>query len=231
MDSLIPFSVVLLAGGKGVRMNAPLPKQYLTIHHKIIALYSFEVFLQMPEVQRIVIVCDPAYQHVFESVPSHIPLDFALPGSERQDSVYHAIQKLKHNPLVCIHDAVRPCISPVLVRKVVQAAAESGAAFLGVPSKATVKMRINHVSSFQTLPRHDLWEAQTPQVIDLNLLKQAFLYAHEHSLTVTDDVSLIELLELPVKLVEGEDRNIKITTSTDLQLAHLLLSSSCIPIN
>lgn len=218
MKANILFSVVFLAGGLGTRMKSVIPKQYLTIHQKPLALYSFEVLASLPEVQDFIVVCEPQYETLFyESAKSKgLHLKFALPGPRRQDSVFNGIQLLSNNPLVCIHDSARPLIDPFVVREVVKAAENWEAAILGVKVKSTIKVCDGAQFIVDTPNRASLWEIQTPQVIRLNLLKEGFAYAQQHQLTVTDDVLLVELLGRPVKVVEGYYGNIKVTTPEDL---------------
>ncbi|MFI5343197.1 MAG: 2-C-methyl-D-erythritol 4-phosphate cytidylyltransferase [Chlamydiales bacterium] len=219
---MIPFSVIFLAGGVGSRMQAEVPKQYLLLQNKPLALHSFEVFLSLPEVEEIIVVCEKEYEHLF----NHAKLIFAPPGIRRQDSVFNGIQALKHaqeNRLVCIHDSARPLIDVDLVRRVVHMAGDWGAAVAGVQVKSTIKLCDAAQVVVNTLDRSHLWEIQTPQVVGLNLLKEGFKQAHERNLTVTDDVSLVELIGKPVKVVEGSYRNIKVTTPEDLILVNQYL--------
>ncbi|XP_016194944.2 2-C-methyl-D-erythritol 4-phosphate cytidylyltransferase, chloroplastic-like [Arachis ipaensis] len=98
-------SVVLLAGGQGKRMGANMPKQYLPLLGQPIALYSFYTFSRMVEVKEIIVVCDPSYKDIFEDAKMNdkVELKFALPGKERQDSVYNGLQAVDSNSqLVCI---------------------------------------------------------------------------------------------------------------------------------
>ena len=142
MDQIAPFSVVFLAGGSGVRMGSKIPKQYIRMNDKPLALYSFEVFISLPEVQDIVVVCEPEYENIFRTCAQAqgIKLLFARPGGRRQDSVFSGIQLLQHNPLVCIHDSARPFIEASHVRQVVRTASSWEAAVIGVKVKSTIKI-------------------------------------------------------------------------------------------
>lgn len=222
---MIPFSLVFLAGGLGVRMGCPLPKQYLPIHQRPLALHSFDVFLSMPEIQEIVVVCEPQYQQIFQKAfPAKRPeIRYALPGIRRQDSVYNGIQLLQEDGLVCIHDSSRPLIDSAMVRQAIQAGEKWNAAVIGVKVKSTIKICDGDQMVLETPDRNTLWEIQTPQVVRLNLLKDGFEYAIERQLTVTDDASLVELLGKPVKVVEGSYANIKVTTPEDLQIVEKLI--------
>ncbi|XP_073219917.1 2-C-methyl-D-erythritol 4-phosphate cytidylyltransferase, chloroplastic isoform X2 [Cicer arietinum] len=178
-------SVVLLAGGKGKRMGANMPKQYLPLLGQPIALYSFYTFTQMLEVKEIVVVCDPSYKDVFEDVKgnSQVQLKFALPGKERQDSVYNGLQAVDSNSeLVCVHDSARPLVLQGDVQKVLKDGLLNGAAVLGVPVKATIKEANTESFVVRTLDRKTLWEMQTPQVIKPNLLREGFELVNRHIL-------------------------------------------------
>lgn len=228
MKADIPFSVIFLAGGAGTRMQSAIPKQYLTVNHKPLALYSFEVFASLPEIHELVIVCDPRYETLFLNDPQAkmLPLKFAKPGPRRQDSLSNGIESLSNNPLVCIHDSARPLIDSSIVRRVVQTAEDWNAAAAGVKVKSTIKVCDGAQVIIDTPNRASLWEIQTPQVIRLNLLKEGLTYAQQHQLTVTDDVSLVELLGKPVKIVEGSYANIKVTTQEDLFCVEKLIEKN-----
>ena len=225
MKANLPFSVIFLAGGTGTRMGGAVPKQYLMVHQKPLALYSFEVLASLSEVQDFIIVCEPQYDALFYSSPQAkgLQLEFARPGPRRQDSVFNGIQCLHENPFVCIHDSARPFIDPFIVRQVVQTAESWGAAAVGVKVRSTIKVCDGAQVVVDTPNRAALWEIQTPQVIQLDLLKEGFTYAQEHQLTVTDDISLVEFLGKPVKVVEGSYCNIKVTTPEDLIYAEKLI--------
>ncbi|XP_040383775.1 2-C-methyl-D-erythritol 4-phosphate cytidylyltransferase, chloroplastic isoform X1 [Oryza brachyantha] len=220
-------SVVLLSGGQGKRMGASMPKQYLPLLGLPIALHSLKTFCQMKEVKEVVVVCDPGYKDVFEDSIENvqIPIKFALPGKERQDSVFNGLQEIDGgSELVCVHDSARPLVSSEDVKKVLEDAAVHGAAVLGVPVKATIKEADNDSFVVKTLDRKTLWEMQTPQVMKPNLLKDGFELVKRDGLEVTDDVSIVEYLKHPVYITEGSYTNIKVTTPDDLLLAERLMN-------
>ncbi|XP_020086034.1 2-C-methyl-D-erythritol 4-phosphate cytidylyltransferase, chloroplastic [Ananas comosus] len=220
-------SVVLLAGGKGKRMGASMPKQYLPLLGQPIALYSFYTFSQMSEVKEIVVVCDPSYKDVFEDVIEDVQVNikFALPGKERQDSVFNGFQEIdRDSELVCIHDSARPLASSGDIRKVLKDGWLNGAAVLGVPVKATIKEANSDSFVVKTLDRKTLWEMQTPQVVKPDLLRAGFELVNREGLEVTDDVSIVEHLKHPVYITEGSYTNIKVTTPDDLLLAERILN-------
>nr|AEM42975.1 2-C-methyl-D-erythritol 4-phosphate cytidylyltransferase [Siraitia grosvenorii] len=220
-------SVILLAGGKGKRMGASMPKQYLPLLGQPIAMYSLYTFSRLVEVKEIIVVCDPSYQDIFEDAKEKIDIElkFTLPGKERQDSVYSGLQAIDLNSeLVCIHDSARPLVLAEDIKKVLKDARLNGAAVLGVPVKATIKEANNDRFVQRTLDRKTLWEMQTPQVIKPELLRKGFELVNREGLEVTDDVSIVEYLEHPVFITEGSYTNIKVTTPDDLLLAERILN-------
>ncbi|MED6208818.1 hypothetical protein PIB30_048736 [Stylosanthes scabra] len=223
-------SVILLAGGQGKRMGASMPKQYLPLLGQPIALYSFYTFSHMVEVKEIVVVCDPSYKDIFEDAELNdkVELKFALPGKERQDSVYNGLQECaavdSNSQLVCIHDSARPLVLSEDVKKVLKDGLLIGAAVLGVPAKATIKEANNESFVVRTLDRKTLWEMQTPQIIKPELLRKGFELVNREGLEVTDDVSIVEHLKHPVYITQGSYTNIKVTTPDDLILAERILN-------
>ncbi|KAJ4748247.1 2-C-methyl-D-erythritol 4-phosphate cytidylyltransferase [Rhynchospora pubera] len=226
-------SVVLLAGGKGTRMGASMPKQYLPLLGQPIALYSFYTFSKMREVKEIVVVCDPSYKDIFEDAGKNLQVDlkFAVPGNERQDSVFNGFQEIDSgSDLVCIHDSARPLATSADIKKVIKDAWMHGAAVLGVPVKATIKEANSDCFVVKTLDRKTLWEMQTPQVIRPSLLRAGFELVNRDGVEVTDDVSIVEHLKHPVFITEGSYTNIKVTTPDDLLLAERILNIDAVPV-
>lgn len=219
------LGVILLAGGTGSRMQTAPPKQFLHLAQKPLVLHSLELFLKIPLVKELVIVCAEQYRCLF---PRH-PL-FALPGARRQDSVWNGLQKLSPAiDYVCIHDAARPLITLSLIQKLLEETTKTGAATLATPLKFTVKRATSEAFVEETPNRSTLWEIQTPQCLKKSWLEEGFAHANKHNLLATDDVGLIEPLGYPVKLVEGCYSNIKITTPEDLILAEHLWNSRRAP--
>lgn len=226
MNRKVKTSVILLAGGMGTRMLSPIPKQFLAIDQKPIACYSFELFLAMPEIDEIIVVCSPEFRELFKNAnASRKPVAFALPGARRQDSVYNGFQMVS-NEWVCIHDAARPFIDIGLVLRVLESGHKHGAATAAIPVKFTVKESDTENFVKNTPDRNKLWEIQTPQVLSREIMAKGFEYANLEDVTVTDDVSLAELIGRSVKLVEGSHINLKVTVPSDLKIAHQLLQST-----
>ncbi|MCH9625267.1 MAG: 2-C-methyl-D-erythritol 4-phosphate cytidylyltransferase [Chlamydiales bacterium] len=217
------LSVIFLAGGKGERMGTALPKQYLPLKERPLVLHSLEVFFTLPEVDEVIVVCAPDYQHHFSS----FPVRFAQPGRRRQDSVYNGLlQTDKRAEWICVHDGARPFINRALVTQLLAAGKKTGAATLALPSKNTLKQCNTEQLVEKTVDRSQIWEVQTPQLLKKQILIKGF--AQAGTTDVTDDVSLAELIGHPVQLVRGSDHNIKITTPQDLVFAEWLLATNSV---
>jgi 2-C-methyl-D-erythritol 4-phosphate cytidylyltransferase len=207
-------------------MLSATPKQVLTVGDKPLARHSFDLFLSIPEITEIVVVCDPAYREIFSTIAPNKSVIFAHPGARRQDSTYNGLVTVsKKYDFICVHDAARPFIDRALVQRTLNAVQQYGAVAVGMPIKFTIKECNAERFVLKTPDRSTIWEIQTPQIIRHEWLIEGFNYAFDHDLTVTDDVSLVELLGKKVKLVEGSHTNLKITTPSDLAFANYLYTT------
>ncbi len=204
-------------------------KQFMLLEGAPILIHTIRKFLRSPSVTEIVVALRPedldwARGLVHHEHPTR-PVRFVEGGGSRQESVQNALATLAPDTdLVAVHDAVRPFIDSELIEKVIFEAAETGAAIVGIVPVDTVK-RIHKNKIRATLPREHLVLAQTPQVFRFDLLKRAFEMAAQDGFIGTDESSLVERLEtVDVSVVQGTDRNIKITRPTDMELARLFLA-------
>lgn len=212
-------SIILLAGGKGTRFGSLNPKQFILLKNKPLFQYSLDLFSSLEDIFEIIVVIEEEYRHLV-----NINCKFAHPGKERQDSVFNGLQMVdKSSEFILIHDSARPLLKKEDVIKVINDAFIFGASTLAVPLKFTVKSSADGLLVEKTLPRHTLYEIQTPQVIQKELLEQGFEKIHKDNLSVTDDISLVELLNHPAKLTIGSYSNLKITTPEDLKQALYLI--------
>lgn len=219
-------TVILLAGGIGQRMGASMPKQYLTLGGKPIARYALDCFSLLPEVVEIIVVCEEKYCDIFENAMPDIDLHFAAPGVRRQDSLINGYRAAKaKSDLICVHDAARPFVSASIAKRVMDAAMAEGAAAAALPLKFTVKETDSNGYVVNTPDRSKIWEIQTPQAIMPELLSEGIALSEEMGATVTDDVSFVELIRRPVRLVHGDETNIKVTTPHDLRHAEAIMAS------
>ncbi|KAK9797743.1 hypothetical protein WJX73_005122 [Symbiochloris irregularis] len=167
----------------------------------------------------------PLFMEHYITAAIDCPICFAQPGIERQDSVYNGLQAISSSAkLVAVHDSARPLIMEDDARRCMHDALRVGAAVLGVAVKPTIKQVDALGNVVQTLERAGLWEVQTPQVIRPALLREGFQMVRSNHLAVTDDVSIIEAMGLPVHVTKGSYSNIKVTTPDDMMVAENLLS-------
>lgn len=224
------FGVIIVAAGKGSRMGTKESKQYLELGGKPILVHTLERFQQMPETHSIVLVVGSQEVGRCESYVKHYGLTKViriLPGGqERQDSVYAGLKALPASVrVVLVHDGVRPFVRDKHIRACWQAAEQGGAAVLAVPVKDTIKV-IDESGYIQSTPdRKSLWAIQTPQAFRRSLLEEAHDKAKLDDFIGTDDAMLVERLGARVRVVEGDYRNIKITTPEDLPWAECILQN------
>src|SRR6266404_5006283 len=233
--------VILPAAGLGTRMGRSSPekagvsrKQFMLLDGSPIFLHTVRKFSKCARVTEIVLAVrsdDVAWvTELLAKEKLGKPVRVVEGGDSRQQSVENALATVSpKTDLVAVHDAVRPFIDLPTIEKVLDEAAESGAAIVGIVPVDTVKqvgrVQANRAKIRNTLPRERLVLAQTPQVFGLELLKRAFQAARADGFTGTDESSLVERLdEVEVSVVLGSDRNIKITRPTDMDLARLFLS-------
>lgn len=213
-------TLILLAGGIGSRMGVPIPKQYLFLKNKPIALYSFDLFKTAPAITEIVVVCEPEYQHFFSG-----PVTFAKPGPKRQDSVYSGLLQSTQE-IILTHDSARPFIELQYLPPLLEAVRRTGAAALASPVTSTIKQCQPNKIVEKTLDRSRLWEIQTPQALRRDLFFKAFDYIQKHNLEVTDDLSMVEAMGHAAEIVPCTPRNFKITTPFDLAVAEVLCATN-----
>ncbi len=223
MKTHLKASLVLLAGGKGLRMGAAMPKQFIEISGQTIAQHALNPFLKSPLIGEIVIVCDPSYQATFAL---NEQISFAPPGTLRQESLSNGLKALKkESKLVFVHDAARPLVDELYFEELFKLALENGVAALAVPSTSTLKQVDLSGRIEKTLERSRIWEVQTPQVVHRDLLEKGLLIAQEKGWQVTDETSLLEKLNCLACLVKGNSLNIKVTTPSDLQVVQSILKT------
>lgn len=147
-------------------------------------------------------------------------------GSSRQESVHLGLNALSGEvQLVAVHDGARPLVSWQLIDRVIRAANTYGAAAPAIPVKDTIK--VVQGGMVKTTPdRSELCAVQTPQVFDFDLLRGALKKVEQEQLQVTDDCSAVEQMGMRVKIVEGDERNLKVTTPMDLKIAQMLLEET-----
>jgi 2-C-methyl-D-erythritol 4-phosphate cytidylyltransferase len=163
-------------------------------------------------------------QEKFAGNLTMLGIEVVLGGEERCDSVRNALERIRPEiRWVAIHDAARPCLSKQSLNQVIEEATKHGAAILATPIRSTVKkVDPNSKQIVETVSRDGLWQAQTPQVFRLEDLKRGYSALKGKP---TDDASVIEKLGIPIRVVEGSETNMKITTKDDLRTVEGLLKA------
>ena len=225
-------SAIIAAGGRGVRIGGARPKQLLTLGGRPILLRSVEAFVSSDRVNEIVvalpkeIVDDPP--HYLRDGPK--PIRIVEGGERRQDSVANAFAQVQARAeIVVIHDAARPLVTHSLIARTIDAAAAHGGAIAALPATDTVKQAAADRIVRATLPRSEVFLAQTPQAFRTSVLRDA-LRSAAGSTDATDEAMMAERAGHAVKLVEGDPRNLKITTLDDLAMAERLIGAAAMRI-
>ncbi len=222
------LAAVIAAGGKGIRLGSNVRKQYLNLGSKPMLVHSVGLFAGHESASQIIVaVPEGDFESAKGILSTYFPVELfqlVAGGLTRQQSIYNALEAIKGKPdLVAVHDAARPLASTSLLDRLIETALKSGAVVPVIPLADTAKQVGNKGMVLSTPPRESLRLVQTPQVFRFELLMLAYRNALKKGLSATDDSALIELLGKPVKTVEGELSNLKVTSALDLALATILL--------
>ena len=229
-------TAIIAAGGIGQRFGGAQPKQLLSVGGRPILERSVMAFASHPAVNAIVVALPralvddpPAYLRSANAFALHgtgKPLHIVAGGDRRRDSVANAFAvAAATSDIIVIHDAARPFASADLIARTIAAAAESGAAVAAMQSRDTVKRATTDHLVGETLPREMIYLAQTPQAFRRDVLKRALELGARDPFHATDEAALVERAGLPVRLVDGDASNIKITTPEDLTMAEAIAAA------
>ena len=217
--------IIIVAGGKGLRMGSDIPKQFLPIGGKPVLMRTLERFRQYSPTLQIILVLPKAQQDYWQKLCKEYAFDIdyqlADGGETRFHSVQNGLAKIPDNAqgVVGVHDGVRPFPSIDVIRNCYETAREKKAVIPVIPVVETVRHLKGDTSV--TVPRNDYRLVQTPQTFDIQLLKAANRQPHNEGFT--DDASVVEAFGFDITLVEGNRENIKITTPYDLKIAEVLI--------
>jgi 2-C-methyl-D-erythritol 4-phosphate cytidylyltransferase len=224
-------TAVVVAGGKGTRMNSNINKVYLNIKGKAVLARTLDVFFASDYIDEIVLVIGEGdeklcRERVLNYININKPFKVVKGGNERQDSVYNGIRNVsKDTDIILIHDGARPFITEDIIMKSIKEAKVWGAVTTGMPVKDTIKIVNQEGFIAKTPDRSCLWLTQTPQTFASHVIVQAYEFCQIKGIKATDDAMLAEAMGLNVKIIEGSYDNIKITTPEDMALAELILES------
>lgn len=228
-------NAVIVAAGEGKRMGGKVPKPFLSLGGSPLILHTLNRFAASQVRKVILVAARRELSRCQELIRSDSQLGgleciFQSGGQRRQDSVSEGLARLDADcEVVVIHDGVRPFVSPHLIDRCVEVASREGAVAVGVAARDTIKVidADQHVKA--TPPRDSLWEIQTPQAFQTEIIREAFRRAAQEGAQATDDATLVERLGRRVALLEGQRTNIKITTAEDLLFAEALLREGLVP--
>lgn len=219
--------VVIVAAGSASRMGG-IDKVMAPLAGEPMIVRTVRAFQDCDAVKKIVVVTREDLILPITSLCSGMSKVKAVVagGSSRQESVHQGLNALSGEvQLVAVHDGARPLVFWQLIDRVIRAANTYGAAAPAIPVKDTIKVVKGDVVE-QTPDRSNLFAVQTPQVFDFDLLRGALKKVEQEQLQVTDDCSAVEQMGMRVKIVEGDERNLKVTTPMDLKIAQMLLEET-----
>lgn len=220
------ISAIIVAGGQGSRFGGERPKQLALLAGRPVLTHTLATFEAMPQIGEIVLVLPGNWLKTIKDeavLPYNFQKVFSVPGGAiRAESTRRGFEA-SCGKLVLVHDGMRPLVTPDLIKAVIAAAQERGAALAAVPVRDTLKKVADGLTR-QTIDRSNFWQAQTPQGFHRKILLQAL--ANTGVETATDDSALLEPLGQNAAVVLGLARNFKITTREDLFMAEALLSAA-----
>lgn len=218
-------TAIILSGGIGSRMGADLPKQYIMVREKPIISYCLEIFEKHERIDHIVIVADESWQSFIEEWIKKENItkffSFAPAGRTRQHSIYNGLKAAKgctpDEGVVIMHDAARPLVSDQIISDCLQGAAEDGGAMPVITVKDTVYFSQDGKAIDQLLDRSCLYAGQAPEAFRLGEYLAIHDQVSDEEIAATVGTSQIAYKHgMKVRLVQGSERNIKITTPEDL---------------
>ena len=219
--------VIIVAGGKGLRMGSDIPKQFLPIGGKPVLMRTIERFREYAADLQIILVLPKAQQDYWQQLCKDYHFDVAYQLANGGETRFHSVQNgLALIPddaegVVGVHDGVRPFPSVDVIRNCYETARTAKAVIPVVPVVETLRHLGNPMGQSTTVPRSEYRLVQTPQTFDIQLLKAANCQPYNDGFT--DDASVVEAFGFDITLVEGNRENIKITTPYDLKIAEVLI--------
>lgn len=230
---------IVAAAGAGQRMGPGRPKLLREIEGEPVLIRTLQA-LDLPELEVIILLLHPEAKEIRECTRVRIRNELIVVdgGKRRQDSIHAGLKAAAQwggwrvpeaDRLVLIHDGARPLVEKELIRRVLAAAARTGAAAAGVPVNDTIKKVGEDGMVLETPDRRSLWAVQTPQVFSWPVINNAHIKAEEEGFFATDDCALVEYAGRPVQMVMGTYRNLKITTPEDLLTAAVMTRGTAGP--
>jgi len=221
----VKYYAIIVGGGSGSRMLSDLPKQFMLLSGRPILMHTIEAFHHSDYKPEIIVVLNVDFHLYWEELCKQyhftIPHKLVKGGSHRFHSVRNGIKLVKGKAIIAIHDAVRPLVSKQLINVSYKQAESSGNAVAALKSRDSVRQQNEKFNI--SLNRDEIYLVQTPQTFSSDILSKA--YKQEFRNEFTDDASVVERLGININLIEGENRNFKITFPKDLKIAEAYLNS------
>ena len=224
------ITAIILAGGRGKRMESEISKQYLKLLGNPILYYSLNTFENSIVDDIILVVAEGEEEYCRKEIVEHYNLHKVLRivagGKERYHSVYNGLCAIEQTDIVMIHDGARPFITADIIERVAEQTIEYQTCVVGVKVKDTIKVSDGKGFVIDTPDRSRLWQIQTPQCFGYADIIKAYKYIFDNNIShITDDAMVWEAYsDIPVRLVEGSYFNIKITTKEDMIFGEAILN-------
>lgn len=218
-------NVIIVAGGKGLRMGNDLPKQFISIGGKPVLMRTIEAFYRFDQDINIILVLPVSHQDYWKSLCEEYDFSIEHLIANGGETRFHSVKNglaLVADGLVGVQDGVRPFGSVEMIKRCFDAAEEEYPAVIPVIDSTDSLREVVDEDKSRIVDRSKIRLVQTPQVFDVNVLKKA--YQTDFKETFTDDASVVEAMGVDVHLVKGEVTNIKITTPLDLKIGELIIS-------
>jgi len=223
---------LVAAAGRGVRFGREMPKSFYPVGGRSLLVWSIEGLRDCPSIGRFVVMVPQGWEETArEQLEREIPdltANVIAGGETRQESIEIGLGEAGEAGIVLVHDAARPCFSTGLVQRVIEATLQAGAAVPALQVTDTLG-RIRDDDLEAIIPRERVVGIQTPQGFRTAVLRRAFEEARSSGLRATDESSLVLAAGMPVKVVEGERRNIKVTVKDDLGIVAGFLGGGLAP--
>lgn len=228
--STTAYTAIVLAAGKGTRMNSKIQKQFLEVEGKPVIYYSLKCFQESPLIRDIILVTgEKSLSYCKEEIVKRFGFSkvkkVTAGGKERYDSVYAGLCACDNTDYVLIHDGARPFVTEEILERTCFAVKETGACVVGMPAKDTIKISDRNKMVESTPAREKVWLVQTPQAFRYSLIKESYESIRCKDMSgITDDAMIVEQESgVKVALVHGSYENLKITTPEDLIIAEAFL--------
>lgn len=223
-------SAIIVAAGKGSRMESKIPKQFLALKSRTVLYHTISKFLEAKHVSEIILVIAQEYlesEYLEKSIPvlHSKKIKVVTGGQTRQDSVFNGLKLIDENSkFVLTHDGVRPLISTAQIDNAIEECQKYEGVIVATPSVNTMKI-VDGTRISGSVGRETIWQLQTPQIFKVDILQKAFAKAHSDNFIGTDESSLVERISKNIHVFHGNATNIKITVKEDIAIAEAIMDS------